>query len=154
MRLTEDQHLSALERGIRSILVTGNHQEAAKAAGCNLQTWHQWRKTEEYRTLFELRRQQAAVVSMEKIGTLFHQALGVFHEAMDETQPMDVRLKAATAVVSLAKKNDPAATGPVIEAMSRSVTGGDAAAELRRRRSGQPLVDAAALRPPAKEGEE
>lgn len=133
--MTPDQRLAAWDRGIRTLLITGSHKKAANDADCNLQTWHQWRKDDAWKQLFDLRRDQAASVTVEEMGGLFAEAREVFHEAMQPEQKIEVRLKAASKVADLVvRKQDLSAVSPAIAALAVEVKGSDAASELRRRR--------------------
>lgn len=152
--MTPDQKLAAWDRGIRTLLIRGKHPEAAEAAGVNAQTWHNWRKDEAWKRLFEIRREQAASVSSEEMGALFQEAREVLHEAMGSDHRIEVRLKAASKVADLiVRKNDLSSVSPAIAALAVEVSGSDAASELRRRRELQANVPVAALpdHPPSSE---
>lgn len=137
--MTPDERMAAWDRGIRTLLITGQHKKAADDAGCNIQTWHLWRKEEAFQRLFEIRREQAATIAAEELGALFVNAREVFLEAMSEDQKIDVRLKAAIAVSNMVVRSSPLDKAtPEIKALAVEVTGSDAAAELRRRKLLQP----------------
>lgn len=130
--VTPDERLAAWDRGIRVLLVTGKHNKAAEAAGCNVMTWHGWRKEEAFQRLFEIRREQAAQVTKEELGPLFKQAVEVLLEAMGEGQKMHIRLKAAEKVLGFVGKTGGVDSAkPTVPMLEASVTPADAAARLR-----------------------
>ena len=146
--MTPDERMAAWDRGIRTLLITGTHKKAANDAGCNIQTWHEWRKDEAFQRLFEIRREQVATVAVEEMGALFLTAREVFAEAMGPEQKIEVRLKAASKVADIIARSTPLdKAAPEIPALAIEVSSTDAAAELRRRKAlsppePQPLLDA------------